>query len=368
MARGKHAARRGIGSVVLLVALSVLLLSVAGSAVAAYRYDRSTVSRIMPGVHIAGIDVGDMTRAEAAERVRTDVERRLSRHLVIEAGGRVWDRTLGDLGMSADVDAAVDRAMEVGRGFSWLTRVFHRVANKPVERSIDVELAFDDTPIKDFVRTAFHALKVEPTSASLALVDGEPQMLEGTPGRELKTWVSRRMLADAVQGGVSRVELPMVAVRPEVTEENLGRTITVDLSTNTLRLYDGFDVIRTYSVATAMQGYETPPGTWTIYNKVENPTWVNGAKDTWGADLPDEIPPGPGNPLGTRALYLDAPGIRIHGTYSDSSIGTYASHGCIRMHIPESEELYPLVPIGTKVLVYGAPPWGNVSDPGTAGV
>ena len=70
-----------------------------------------------------------------------------------------------------------------------------------------------------------------------------------------------------------------------------------------------------------------------------------------GKDLPLQIPGGPTNPLGTRALYLDAPGIRIHGTWDSSSIGTAASHGCIRMHVQDSEELYPLVPIGTQVLV-----------------
>jgi L,D-transpeptidase ErfK/SrfK len=79
------------------------------------------------------------------------------------------------------------------------------------------------------------------------------------------------------------------------------------------------------------------------------------------------IPPGPGNPLGTRALYLNADGIRIHGTPSDSSIGSYASHGCIRMHISESEALYPLVPVGTPVFIIGAPPWGDTSNPGVAG-
>jgi lipoprotein-anchoring transpeptidase ErfK/SrfK len=55
--------------------------------------------------------------------------------------------------------------------------------------------------------------------------------------------------------------------------------------------------------------------------------------------------------LGTRALNLDAPGIRIHGTYADSSIGTYASHGCIRMHIWDSEELFDLVDVGTPVII-----------------
>ena len=63
------------------------------------------------------------------------------------------------------------------------------------------------------------------------------------------------------------------------------------------------------------------------------------------------MPPGPGNPLGTRAMYLNAPGIRIHGTYDTSSVGTYASHGCIRMTIADSEALYPLVPVGTTVLI-----------------
>jgi len=67
--------------------------------------------------------------------------------------------------------------------------------------------------------------------------------------------------------------------------------------------------------------------------------------------MPASIPPGPGNPLGTRAMYLNAPGIRIHGTWSSSSIGTAASHGCIRMLIADSEQLYPLVPIGTTVIV-----------------
>ena len=94
------------------------------------------------------------------------------------------------------------------------------------------------------------------------------------------------------------------------------------------------------------------PGEWTIIDKRENPTWTNPAPDTWGADLPASIPPGPGNPLGTRALYLNAPGIRIHGTYDVSSIGTHASHGCIRMLMSDVEEIYPLVPIGTRVIVF----------------
>ena len=78
---------------------------------------------------------------------------------------------------------------------------------------------------------------------------------------------------------------------------------------------------------------------------------MNPAPTGWGAGEPATIPPGPGNPLGTRALYLNAPGIRIHGTYDTASVGTYASHGCIRMTISDSEDLYPRVPVGTTVLI-----------------
>jgi lipoprotein-anchoring transpeptidase ErfK/SrfK len=141
----------------------------------------------------------------------------------------------------------------------------------------------------------------------------------------------------------------------------------VNRPSNMLTLYDGFHVERRYPVATAMNGFLTPPGSWEVYNKVENPTWHNPAPDGWGAGEPLEIPPGPNNPLGTRALYLTAPGIRIHGTPSDSSIGTWASHGCIRMHIPDSEALYPLVPIGTRVIIMGAPPWGDSVPTGPTG-
>ena len=105
-------------------------------------------------------------------------------------------------------------------------------------------------------------------------------------------------------------------------------------------------------MATGQLGiYPTPQGHFAIVAKRINPTWVNPAKDTWGAGEPDFIPPGPDNPLGTRAMDLSAPGIRIHGTPADSSIGHYASHGCIRMHIWEAEDLFNRVEVGTPVII-----------------
>jgi lipoprotein-anchoring transpeptidase ErfK/SrfK len=148
-----------------------------------------------------------------------------------------------------------------------------------------------------------------------------------------------------------------------VTEAKLGRTITVDLTTNTLHLYDGFQVIRTYPVATAITPYSTPIGTWHVVQKEHDPVWINPGTP-WAASMPPMIPAGPSNPLGLRALRLDAAGVLIHGTPEDSSVGHWASHGCIRMHESDAIALYPLVPVGTNVIIFGAPPWGASSVAG----
>ena len=134
-------------------------------------------------------------------------------------------------------------------------------------------------------------------------------------------------------------------------------TITIDLTTNTLRLYDGFRVIRTYPVATATSPYSTPIGRWEVIEKEHDPVWINPGS-AWSASMPATIPPGPSNPLGLRALRTSASGILIHGTPEDWTVGSYASHGCIRMHESDAIALYPQVPVGTPVVIYGAPPWG----------
>jgi L,D-transpeptidase ErfK/SrfK len=80
--------------------------------------------------------------------------------------------------------------------------------------------------------------------------------------------------------------------------------------------------------------------------------------------MPARIAPGPNNPLGQRALALDAPAILIHGTPDRSSIGFSVSHGCIRM-LPENEqELFDSVEVGTPVvIVHAAPAKDRLADP-----
>jgi lipoprotein-anchoring transpeptidase ErfK/SrfK len=236
---------------------------------------------------------------------------------------------------------------------SMVSRVYHRLSNEPVQRSIPVGWRYGQAKVEAFVEGIAEEVAVAPRDASAWLDGTQLRFQHAKAGRALKSdAATARILSALESASSSRVQLATKQVTPKITDEELGSTIVIDKQQNTLALYDGFELDRQYDVATAIAPYETPSGTWTIINKAKHPTWTNPAPDTWGAGLPLSIPPGPGNPLGTRALYLNAPGIRIHGTYDSDSIGTYASHGCIRMNIDDVEELYPLVPIGSKVLVY----------------
>ncbi|HLZ36378.1 MAG TPA: L,D-transpeptidase [Mycobacteriales bacterium] len=121
---------------------------------------------------------------------------------------------------------------------------------------------------------------------------------------------------------------------------------------NRLYLYQSGRLTRTFPVATGMPAYPTPTGEFRITLKRFRPTWVNPSPRVgWGASMPAMIPPGPNNPLGTRALNVSAPGIRFHGTPAAGSIGYNASHGCIRMRMPDVEALFPLVPTGAAVVI-----------------
>jgi lipoprotein-anchoring transpeptidase ErfK/SrfK len=352
MARGRHS-RSAFGRSTLFAAVVALVLGLVGggSAIAAYRYDRAAAVRILPGVAIAGVDVGGMTRAEAVRAVRDEAALTLGRTVVVRAADRRWSATPATLGTGADVAGAVDRAFGLAGRMSLLSRVYHRVADRPVPVSIGLRYTYDRSSVADFVAHVANAVAERASNAGLALVDGQLVMRHSSPGRELRTDAATRAITQALVHRKHTVRVPVRPVAPKVSDATLGRTIVVDISENELYLYDGFGVEKRYRVATAAEGFVTPVGTWSIVNKVENPSWTNPDPTGWGAGMPAYIPPGPDNPLGTRALYLNAPGIRIHGTTNVESIGTYASHGCIRMLMPDVEELYPLVPIGTTVIV-----------------
>lgn len=357
MANGKHAKRRLSALVIMLGAFVVLGLVAGGVAFAAYRYDRANHDRIMPGVSIAGVDVGGLTRDAAVAAVQAGVAQRLNAPIRITVGDKTWTTSAAALGEQLNVEGAVDRAESVSDGMGWVDRVWHRVRHLPVNVTLDVGSRTSPDAVEKLVAEIAAHTDVGARDAGVGLVGtSNVAFAHSRTGLALDQRSAVRSIRAALAGTEPKITLPVQHIKPKVSDAELGTTVVVRIDENRLYLYRGFKQIRTYPVATAMPGFTTPVGEWTIVDKQENPTWHNPAPDGWGAGEPATIPPGPNNPLGTRALYLDAPDIRIHGTPATYSIGTYASHGCIRMTIADSEALYPLVPMGARVIIAGVRP------------
>jgi lipoprotein-anchoring transpeptidase ErfK/SrfK len=118
--------------------------------------------------------------------------------------------------------------------------------------------------------------------------------------------------------------------------------IHIDKTKNTLTLYINNQFVKTYKVSTGAYG-STPSGAFRIANKIKNPTWFT-YDGVLGPDDPENI-------LGTRWMGLDKKGYGIHGTLDLASLGSQVTDGCIRMGMTDIEELYSLVPIGTRVII-----------------
>jgi lipoprotein-anchoring transpeptidase ErfK/SrfK len=272
-----------------------------------------------------------------------------------------------DLGVRVLVAEAVREAIQTSRSMNWLSRSCRRLLHWPAAASVTVHYAYPTKKIAPLIARLAATVDLSARDAALSASASDMQISfrHARKGRSLDQVKALALVLGALKTRAGAVRLPVSIVRPRASDEALGKTITVDLSTNRLRLYDGFRLVRTYPVATAVKPYSTPIGTWQVVAKELHPVWTNPGT-AWAAGMPQRIAPGPANPLGLRALRLNASGILIHGTPEDSSVGHWASHGCVRMHEADIIALYPLVGVGTKVIVFGAPPWGASTVAGSS--
>lgn len=169
----------------------------------------------------------------------------------------------------------------------------------------------------------------------------------GSPGVELDPVAMRTMLLRALRGSRSKLRLP---TRPVAAQAPPTNAIVVSLEEFRLDLYKGPDLVQHFPVGVGALRFPTPPGAYYVKSKATNPTWRNPGS-AWARGMPSYIAAGPRNPLGTRALRLDRGALVIHGTPQPWTIGSRASHGCIRMKRPDVEALFEMVPVATPVFI-----------------
>jgi lipoprotein-anchoring transpeptidase ErfK/SrfK len=290
-------------------------------------------SRLSPaiadGVSVGGVAVGGLTSVPA----RDALERAYARPLAVSYGDRTWTVPRSRFSVAAGVDAAVERALRA-----------------PAGARLDPVVRDSRDAVRDYVATLAKEIDEPARDARLAGFTTKPVFTPGKPGVAVRVRAAVRLLERALTSPAARsVAVPTRPVAPARTPADFGPVIVIDRGVNTLRLFDGEKLVRAFRVATGQSVYPTPSGLWHIVDKQMNPWWYPPPSPWARGEKP--VPPGPGNPLGTRWMGLDAAGVGIHGTPSDYSIGYSASHGCIRMHIPEAEWLFQHVSVGTPVLI-----------------
>jgi lipoprotein-anchoring transpeptidase ErfK/SrfK len=289
---------------------------------------------IQPGVTIAGLLVGGLTGPEA----RSLVEERFSKSITLRVpSSRKLRVTPQELGAEAYVGKAVKLAVRVRReGYRVPLKV--DVANGKLQR---------------FLARIGKETDREPVDARLTLHNLVPVAHPSAPGRRLMVGLAAQKLSLAIRKHERSYELPYKELAPTVTEKDLGQVIVIKRDSKALLYYNGTKLKRSFRIATGQSSYPTPIGNFEIVNMQRNPWWVPPQGSEWAADA-EPIPPGPGNPLGTRWMGISAPYVGIHGTPDAASIGYSASHGCIRMLIPQVEWLFEQVEVGTPVFIVRA--------------
>jgi lipoprotein-anchoring transpeptidase ErfK/SrfK len=293
---------------------------------------RPRVERLPQGVTIGGIHVGGLS-PEAAYAV---VRAAFRSPLVLTLGARKVEVSPISLGAVAYAKAAVAHARSAKPG-----------------TDITLGVSVPGARVRALVDSLAKGFDRDPIDSKLLLRDLKPFVTKGEPGRKLDRKESLGTIVAALRQNLrTGIDLPFADVPQKVSRSNFGPVIVIHRGANRLYLYHGMKPWRVFGVATGQAVYPTPLGRFQIVVKWENPWWYPPASP-WAAGA-KPIPPGPGNPLGTRWMGLSAPGVGIHGTPDPASIGYSASHGCIRMLIPQAEWLFAHVEIGTPVYIVPA--------------
>ncbi|HJZ36632.1 MAG TPA: L,D-transpeptidase family protein [Solirubrobacterales bacterium] len=343
-----------MGRKTVIAGIAAVLLA-AVLVVGALLYDHSQEGKIADGVTIEGVDVGGMDADDAEAKVRRALLRPLDRPLRTVYRERTWALPAPKLKLRADVGAAVDQAVRLSREGDLPTRLGRYLGGDQLEVEVSAQLAYSRSAVNRFVRHVAADLDREARSASVRPDADALEIVASEPGRKLRDVLLTSELNEAVVGDAPRtVRAHVHETAPAVTTEEVAARypsyLTLDRANFTLRLWKNLELARTYTVAVGQEGLETPEGTYAIEWMEENPTWHVPESD-WAGDLAGQtIPPGPDNPIKARWMAIYE-GAGIHGTEETASLGSAASHGCVRMSIPDVEELYDEVEVGTPVFI-----------------
>jgi L,D-transpeptidase catalytic domain/Putative peptidoglycan binding domain len=338
--------------IAIVVAVAVMLIA----AVAAYAWDESRSDEISEGVRVGSVDVGGLTTGEATDLVRHELVTPLRKPITVTFEDVKYRLSPEKLEVEADVDGMVDRALDVSREGGLPGRLWRYATGGEVTERIEPQVTYSEGALDDFVAKIEAEVNRDPVDATIQPTSTSLGKVEGRNGIALVTDELRSELDALVQRPDDRrIKAPVETVKPEVTVDELAEAyptyLTVDRSGFQLHHWQNLELTKTYTIAVGAVGFDTPAGVYNIQNKAVDPAWSVPEAD-WAGDLAGTVVPGgvPENPLKERWMGI-FDGAGIHGTDDVGSLGSAASHGCIRMSVPDVIELYDQVDVGTPIYI-----------------
>lgn len=338
----------------LLVAVLALAASVPAAS-AAKRAAPTDAPRIAAGVTAGGVDVSGLTEAEATAKIDKAIGAKMLRPVVIRVGSRAFKLTSRTGQFVLDAGRMARGALKVAPLADGEATGGTAATTK--DREIGPAIKHSGAAVTRFVNGVADKMYLAPRSASLKMTTTKMRLTRQRGGRRVDVAKTMALvntsLATIDANRALRVRTDWVA--PARTVNGLRaaypKVITIDRSTFTLRLFTKLAFTKRYGVAVGMAGLSTPAGQYSIQDKQVDPAW-HVPHSAWAGSLAGSVIPGgaPNNPLKARWMGL-VDGVGIHGTSEDWSIGSRASHGCIRMHVSDVKDLFGRVSVGTPVLI-----------------
>ena len=341
----------------LIVLAAFLALLGLGGVAGVYFYDQSKQDLIAEGVKVNGVPIGGMTPAQAQQKLSQTLLAPLDRPVKVRYHDRTFTLSQKAAAIGIDIRGSVDKALKRSQEGGMFSRSWRNLRNESLNTELAAEVSWSKPAIDKLVKRVSKSIDREPVDAKVDLTKGHVDPTQSQTGLRVRY----NTLAKEVEktlldpGNTETVRVQTNVVQPKVSTKQLAEkypaVLIVNRSAFKLTLYKDLKPAKTYGIAVGQVGLETPAGLYNIQNKAENPAWHVPNSD-WAGDLAGKVIPAgdPGNPIKARWMGI-YDGAGIHGTSEDGSIGSAASHGCIRMHIPDVEELYDQVPVGAPVYI-----------------
>jgi len=340
----------------LVLAAFVAFLGLGGVA-GAYFYDDSKKDLIAEGVKVNGVPIGGMTRVEAEKKLSATLLAPLDRPVKVAYKDRTFTLSQKAAAIGIDIRGSVDKALKSSQEGNMFSRSWRNIRNESLNQELAAEVSYNKPAIDKLVKRVRKSLERKPVEAKVDLSKGFIDEHRSKTGLRVKYNTLAKEVEQTLldPGNTDEVKIRTTVVQPKVSTADLAKkypaVLIVDRGSFKLTLYKNLKKAKTYGIAVGQVGLDTPAGLYTIQNKAVNPAW-HVPNSAWAGDLAGKVIAGddPSNPIKARWMGI-YDGVGVHGTSDDASIGSAASHGCIRMHVPDVEELYDQVPVGAPIYI-----------------